>query len=120
MNRKEKMLAGEMYAASAPEIQADRNVQPGRGWCASKRRTYRSNSGIDSPQEHLAAIGPDSMIRPRFHCVYGFNISLASVFLNFNCIILDVISVEFGDVTQIVTGVQVLTADLSHDGQFSN
>jgi len=71
-------------------------------------------------QERLAAIGPDSMIRPPFHCDYGFNISLASVFLNFNCIVLDVTSVELGDMTQIVTGVQVLTADLPHDGQFSN
>lgn len=53
------------------------------------------------PEERLAAVGPDSMIPPRFHCVYGFNISLASVFLNFNCIILDVISVELGDMTQI-------------------
>ena len=50
------------------------------------------------------------MIRPRFHCDYGFNIILgAGVFLNFYCVILDVVEVTIGDKTQIGPGVQILT-----------
>ena len=56
------------------------------------------------------------MIRPPFHCDYGFNISLgAGVFLNFNCVILDVVEVTIGDRTQIGPGVQILTADHPRD-----
>jgi maltose O-acetyltransferase len=34
------------------------------------------------------------VIRPPFHCDYGFKITLgADVFLNFSCIILDVVAV---------------------------
>ncbi|AET94006.1 acetyltransferase (plasmid) [Burkholderia sp. YI23] len=113
---KEKMLAGELYTANTPEIQADQAAA--RAWMA------RFNGAIDMPlseryellQERLATIGTDSMIRPPFHCDYGFNISLgAGVFLNYNCIILDVVQVEIGDMTQIATGVQILTADHPRD-----
>jgi maltose O-acetyltransferase len=37
------------------------------------------------------------------------------VFLNFNCVILDVVPVTIGDGTQIGTGVQILTADHPRD-----
>src|SRR5207245_2602654 len=66
--------------------------------------------------ERLAAIGDGAVIRPPFHCDYGFNISLgAGVFLNFNCVILDVVEVTIGDRTQIGPGVQILTADHPRD-----
>jgi maltose O-acetyltransferase len=37
------------------------------------------------------------------------------VFLNFNCVILDVVQVMIGDGTQIGPGVQILTADHPRD-----
>ena len=56
------------------------------------------------------------MIRPPFHCDYGFNIRLgARVFLNFNCVILDVVEVTIGDLTQIGPAVQILAADHPRD-----
>ena len=56
------------------------------------------------------------MIRPPFHCDYGYNIRLGDgVFLNFNCVILDVVAVTIGDQTQIGSGVQILTADHPRD-----
>ena len=55
-------------------------------------------------------------IRPPFHCDYGFNISLGDgAFLNFNCLILDVVAVTIGARTQIGPGVQILTADHPRD-----
>jgi acetyltransferase-like isoleucine patch superfamily enzyme len=56
--------------------------------------------------------------RTRRHsiCDYGFNIRIgAGVFLNFNCVILDVVDVTIGDRTQIGPGVQILTADHLRD-----
>jgi maltose O-acetyltransferase len=110
------MLAGELYTASASEIQA------GRG--AAQARTARFKAAhipleqrYRFLQERLAAIGPDSMIRPPFHCDYGFNVSLAGVFLNFNCIILDVVEVVIGDGTQIGPAVQIYAADHPRDAE---
>lgn len=110
------MLAGDLYDASSPEIQAD--LAATMDWLA------RYNAALALPPaerrkllvERLAAVGEGAVIRPPFHCDYGFNISLgAGAFLNFNCVVLDVIAVTIGDRTQIGPGVQILTADHPRD-----
>jgi maltose O-acetyltransferase len=66
--------------------------------------------------ERFAAVGAGAVIRPPFHCDYGFNISLgAGAYLNFNCVILDVVAVSIGDRTQIGPAVQIYTADHPRD-----
>src|SRR5258708_3425222 len=66
--------------------------------------------------ERLGRIGDGAEIRPPFHCDYGFNIRLGSgVFLNFNCVILDVVEVTIGDGTQIGPAVQIYAADHPRD-----
>lgn len=66
--------------------------------------------------ERFAAVGDGAVIRPPFHCEYGFSIRLnAGVFLNFNCVILDVVEVTIGDRTQIGPGVQILADDHPRD-----
>jgi maltose O-acetyltransferase len=111
---KDKMLAGEPYDASAPEIQAE--LAAAASWLA------RYNAALDPAErsrlltERLAAVGDGAVIRPPFHCDYGFNIRLGpGVFLNFNCVILDVVEVTIGDRTQIGPGVQILAADHPRD-----
>src|SRR5690349_16828871 len=113
---KEKMLAGDLYDASAAELQAE--MAAAQEWLA------RYNAAVGKPPsetrelllERLAAIGEGAVIRPPFHCDCGFNISLgAGVFLNFNCVILDVVEVTIGDGTQIGPGVQILAADHPRD-----
>jgi maltose O-acetyltransferase len=118
MNRseKEKMLAGEPYHPGAPEIQADQ--------AATKEWLVRYNASLGLPSgarrallaERLGAVGEGAVIRPPFHCDYGFNIRLgAGVFLNFNCVILDVVEVAIGEGTQIGPAVQIYTADHPRD-----
>jgi maltose O-acetyltransferase len=109
---KEKMLAGKLYNADAPELQAEMAIAC--KWLAR----YNAALGASASElreillERLAAVGEGAMIRPPFQCDYGFNISLgAAAFLNFNCVILDVAEVNIGDKTQIGPGVQILTAD---------
>jgi maltose O-acetyltransferase len=66
--------------------------------------------------ELFASVGEGAVIRPPFYCDYGYNISLGrGVFLNFNCIVLDVVKVTIGDLTQIGPGVQILTPDHPRD-----
>jgi maltose O-acetyltransferase len=113
---KQKMLAGELYISSDPELQAD---------CAAAQRwmaRYNAALGASDAErrallrERLASVGDDVVIRPPFHCDYGYNISLgAKVFMNFNCVILDVVAVSIGDGAQIGPGVQILTADHPRD-----
>ena len=107
-SEKQKMLAGDLYIASDPELQQD------MAQCAEWLVRYNNRQG--SLAEQLGAIGENACIRPPFHCDYGYNIFLAdNVFLNFNCIILDVVPVRIGSGTQIGPGVQILTADHPRD-----
>ena len=110
------MLAGEPYLASAPEIQADQ--------AATKKWLVRYNGSLGLPVderlallvERLGEVGSGVVIRPPFHCDYGFNIRLESnVFLNFNCVILDVVEVKIGEGTQVGPAVQIYTADHPRD-----
>jgi maltose O-acetyltransferase len=113
---KEKMLAGELYNASVPEIQADQLA------AAAWMDRYNASVAMHPDQrralltERFAAVGEGAVIRPPFHCDYGYNIRLGrGVFLNFGCVILDVVEVSIGDMTQIGPGVQILTADHPRD-----
>lgn len=106
------MLAGAPYDPGDPELVADQ--------AAAKRWMVRYNAALAaSPadrlamlRDRLASVGGGAVIRPPFHCDYGFNIHLAEgVFLNFNCVILDVCEVRIGARTQVGPGVQILTPD---------
>jgi maltose O-acetyltransferase len=113
---KEKMLAGEPYRPGDAELQAD--------MAATKVWLVRYNASLAQSAderrlilaERLAAVGEGAVIRPPFFCDYGYNISLGSgAFLNFNCVILDVASVEIGNATQIGPAVQIYAADHPRD-----
>ena len=66
--------------------------------------------------ERFAAVGEDALIRPPFFCDYGHNITLGpGVFLNFNCIILDVAPVCIGEGTAIGPAAQILASDHPRD-----
>ena len=114
--QKQKMLAGEFYNAADAEIQADQTAA--RDWM----ERYNRSVGLTPDQhrqllvERLGGVGEGVVIRPPFHFDYGYNIKVGNgVFLNFNCVILDVVQVEIGDMTQIGPGVQILTADHPRD-----
>jgi maltose O-acetyltransferase len=108
----QKMLAGEMYRPGDPEIQAAQ--------AAAKVWMVRYNATLAEPpavrrallSERFAAVGKGAVVRPPFHCDFGSYISLGNnVFLNFNCVILDICAVTIGDDTQIGPAVQIYAAD---------
>ena len=114
--QKEKMLAGQLYRASDPEIQADQ--QSAKAWMVRYNAALGATAHVRRAllRERLAAVGNGAVIRAPFHCDYGYNISLGDdVFLNFNCVILDVVAVSIGAGTQIGPAVQIYTADHPRD-----
>ena len=110
------MLAGELYRADDPQLQADQATAA--AWMT------RYNASLDKSDDERRAlmrelfgqVGDRAVIRPPFHCDYGFNITIGTgVFLNFNCVILDVVQVTIGDGAQIGPAVQIYTADHPRD-----
>lgn len=115
-SEKQKMLAGELYTADCPELAAD-NARAS-AWIDR----YNASLAASANERHamlkelFASVGENTVVRPPFYCDYGYNISLGrGVFLNFNCIILDVVQVTIGDLTQVGPGVQILTPDHPRD-----
>jgi maltose O-acetyltransferase len=111
------MLAGELYRPDA-ELAADQAV--------TKAWLVRYNAALAQPvterhallSERLAHVGAGAVIRPPFFCDFGYNIRIGDgVFLNFNCVILDVVDVSIGDRTQIGPAVQIYTADHPRDAE---
>ncbi|MEI6159896.1 MAG: sugar O-acetyltransferase [Roseococcus sp.] len=115
-SEKQRMLAGQNYRPDDPELQADQAAT--LAWLGR----YNTSHNLTAEARHallaerLGAIGPGAVIRPPFHCDYGFNIRLgAGVFLNFHVVILDVVEVTIGDRTQIGPAVQIYAADHPRD-----
>lgn len=113
---KQKMLAGELYHANDVELEADRSAAS--AWMV---RYNAALGGSDADRrallrELLAEAGDGAVIRPPFHCDYGYNIRIGrDVFFNFNCVVLDVVAATVGARTQIGPAVQIYTADHPRD-----
>lgn len=114
--QKQRMLAGEIYHPDDDEIRADSER------CMVWLARYNASLGTPAASRHallreaFGRVGDGAVIRPPFHCDFGYNISLGTAtFLNFGCVILDVAPVTIGDRTQIGPGVQILTADHPRD-----
>jgi maltose O-acetyltransferase len=116
ISERQKMISGQPYNPGDPELQADQTAA--KHWMARYNASLASSPADrrDLLRQRLGEVGEGAVIRPPFHCDYGYNIRLGrNVFLNFNCVILDVCEVEIGDLTQIGPGVQILTADHPRD-----
>lgn len=110
MTEKEKMLAGLLYLSGDPELVRDR----------MRSKIVCNKLNILSPQmiekrkaliNELFQKATDCYIEPVFFCDYGYNIKLGkSVYINHNCVILDVNTVTIGDNVMIAPNVQIYTA----------
>lgn len=115
-SEKDKMLAGDLYWPGDPQIQAE--------LATTKRWLDRVNGPFaQSPEDHrailrerLGGVGTGVVVRPPFFCDYGFNVHLGDeVFLNYNCVLLDVVAITIGIRTQIGPAVQIYAADHPRD-----
>lgn len=108
-SEKQKMLSGELYSAQDAELSAER--------LRAQRLLARFNASLPEEgeaifRELLGSCGDGVVVRPNFYCDYGYNIHLErGVFLNFNCVLLDVMPIRIGEGTQIGPAVQIYAAD---------
>lgn len=112
---KDRMLAHKTYDAMDVRLLAER--QRVREIMTVYNRTSQS-----SPEEllkrqallHLMTdgkLGEGCWIEPPFNCDYGSNITMGErVYMNFNCVVLDVAPVTIGDGVFFAPNVQVYTA----------
>lgn len=110
-SEKEKMIAGELYDASDPQLRADRT--------SAKKLLHRLNVTeylvTESALEVLKELVPHTegrlYIEPPFHCDYGYNIFCGgNVYFNVNCVVLDVCPVKIGANVLFGPAVQIYTA----------
>ena len=111
-SERDKMLRGDLYLASDPELVAAR-VRARRLWAEFNA----SDPGDDDRRASLLArllggIGARASIEPPFYCDYGSNIVLGDgVFVNFGAVLLDPGAIVLGNQVQLGPLVQLLTAD---------
>ena len=108
---KDKMLSGDLYLATDPQLTRERR----RTRILLRKYNKSSDDETDLRQQVLGELipghGPDLWIEPPFYCDYGSNISVGDkVFFNFNCIVLDVMLVTIGDSVLFGPAVQIYTA----------
>jgi maltose O-acetyltransferase len=109
--QKPKMLAGELYLATDPELVRER--------LEAQHLLSRFNGtppdGEEDRRVLLAALfgvlGEEAVLMPPFRCDYGYNIRIgARTFVNYDCVMLDCNEIVLGDDVQIAPRVQILTA----------
>ncbi|AKO21680.1 sugar O-acetyltransferase [Xanthomonas oryzae] len=111
---------GDHWSGLVPA--ADAQLQADQAAAAEWMMRYNATGVQPFAQRHawlverLAEVGAGAVIRPPFHCDYGYDIRLgAGVFLNFNCVILDICEVHIGDGTQVGPAVQFYATDHPRD-----
>jgi maltose O-acetyltransferase len=109
---RERMLRGELYHADDPELAA--------AMARAQALMERYNATLHAEhelrdrllRELLGDVGERVVVRPPFHCDYGSHISIgADTFVNYDCVMLDVVPIRIGAACQLAPKVQLLTAD---------
>jgi maltose O-acetyltransferase len=108
---KERMLAGELYLAADPELEADMARAQALLERYNATRHAEQRERDDLLRELLGEVGEGVVVKPPFRCDYGHTISIgAGTFVNYDCVMLDVTPIAIGEACEIASGVQLLTA----------
>src|SRR4051812_36807457 len=107
LTEKQKMLAGELYLASDPELVAERR--------RAKLLCHRYNQvPVDLDLltlRELLQSAADPYLEPPFFCDYGYNFQVGrNVYANHNLVVLDCALVTLGDDVFIGPNVVITTA----------
>jgi maltose O-acetyltransferase len=109
-SEKEKMIAGDLYVASDPELAAASHR------ACQLAREYEARYAVDLAAAHkvlvqlLGEVGADVLIKPPLFVDYGKHIKVgAGTFINYGLMALDVAAITIGRDVQIGPNVQLLT-----------
>jgi maltose O-acetyltransferase len=109
-SQRQRMLAGDLYDATDPELTAERAQAAGR--------LHRFNSSDPAEaarrtallRELLGSLGDGAQVLARLHCDYGYQVHIgAATFVNCGAVFLDVATITLGDHVQVGPNVQFLT-----------
>lgn len=105
ITEKQKMMTGQLYKDSDPELVAERRRAQ---QLVDEFNATRSDVVI---KELFGSIGDGSWVMPRFQCDYGYQIHMgANSFLNYDAILMDCATITIGDDVSIGPRAQLLTA----------
>jgi maltose O-acetyltransferase len=111
MTEREKMLAGELYLATDPELVRARSI------ARRAMRRFAATDPDDVPgreailREHLGSFGPAAYVEPPLFVDYGAHLHVgARAYLNTGCVLLDCARIEVGADALLGPGVHVYTA----------
>ena len=95
---KEKMLAGEAFRTGDAELMENKK----NARVLAEKYNHSSEDDLDYRKSLLRKLfgrcGEKIMIKPPFHCDYGYQISVGeNFFANFDCVFLDAAPIEIGD-----------------------
>lgn len=108
---KEKMLAGELYDATDPQLSDERVKARLLIKALNDTREDEAEERTRILKELIPNAGQGLWLQPPFYCDYGSNIKIGEkVFFNFNCVVLDVMQVSIGSRTLFGPNVQIYTA----------
>jgi maltose O-acetyltransferase len=111
MTEKEKMLAGELYHATDPQLLSERRRARELLQALNASTDGQRELRLDVIRRLFGAAGEGVWLEPPFFCDHGSNIRLGErVFFNFNCVVLDVARVTIGSDTLFGPAVQIYTA----------
>ncbi|MDQ0483653.1 maltose acetyltransferase domain-containing protein [Guptibacillus hwajinpoensis] len=108
---KEKMINGDLYEPADEELMKDR--------LRARKLTRLFNQSIETDikertnllKELLGGTKDNVYIEPNFKCDYGYNIHVGeNFFANFDCIMLDICAIRFGDNCMLAPGVHIYSA----------
>jgi maltose O-acetyltransferase len=104
-SERERMLVGDLYDASDPEL------------VAARRRTrevvahYNEDPEPSLLRELLGEVGAGAVVEPPFHCDYGENIVAGErLYVNAGCVFLDCAQIRIGNRVLLGPGVHLYAA----------
>jgi len=108
---KEKMLAREMYNPADAQLVKDREYARRQVRIHNETSETEGEKRTQLLRELFGSTGENVYIEPNIRVDYGYNIFVGENFsANFDCVILDVCEVRFGDNCMLAPGVHVYTA----------
>ncbi|WP_421385217.1 sugar O-acetyltransferase [Bacillus salacetis] len=110
-SEKERMLAGEMYDPADPELIKERQEARRLVRLYNQTTETEGDKRVALLKELLGTTGEQVYMEPNIRFDYGYNTHVGeNFFANFDCTILDVCEVRFGDNCMLAPGVHIYTA----------
>ncbi|WP_176586478.1 sugar O-acetyltransferase [Priestia megaterium] len=108
---KEKMLDGEMYNPADAQLVKDRENARRQVRIYNETLETESEKRTQLLKELFGSTGENVYMEPNIRVDYGYNIFVGeNFFANFDCVILDICEVRFGDNCLLGPGVHIYTA----------